>query len=116
MSDIFLKRWNRRVHFFRLRGKELLEQEFFLVFVFSFRSNANSTRVSRWGSGWHKPEICEWYIYSHTLSFCSTTHLRRVQRKMAEVEKLSIGIEKRLNTINALTQAILGKAFRGELS
>jgi len=33
---------------------------------------------------------------------------------MAQAEKLRTGIEKQLETINALPQAILRKAFRGE--
>ena len=38
-----------------------------------------------------------------------------LKEKMAEVEKLRTSIEKQLETINAFPQAILGKAFRGEL-
>ncbi|MCX7732736.1 MAG: restriction endonuclease subunit S [candidate division WOR-3 bacterium] len=38
-----------------------------------------------------------------------------LREKMAEVEKLRQTIEKQLETINALPQAILRKAFRGEL-
>jgi type I restriction enzyme S subunit len=38
-----------------------------------------------------------------------------LQEKMAYVEKLRTAIEKQLETINALPQAILRKAFRGEL-
>jgi len=34
---------------------------------------------------------------------------------MAYVEKLKVSIEKQLEAINALPQAILRKAFRGEL-
>ncbi|MDZ7262476.1 MAG: restriction endonuclease subunit S, partial [candidate division KSB1 bacterium] len=38
-----------------------------------------------------------------------------LKEKMAQVEKLRIGIEKQLEAINALPQAILRKAFQGEL-
>jgi type I restriction enzyme S subunit len=38
-----------------------------------------------------------------------------LKEKMTEVEKLCAGIERQLEAINALPQAILGKAFRGEL-
>jgi len=38
-----------------------------------------------------------------------------LKEKMAEVEKLRTAIEKQLEAINALPQAILRKAFRGEL-
>ncbi|MEO0005467.1 MAG: restriction endonuclease subunit S [candidate division WOR-3 bacterium] len=38
-----------------------------------------------------------------------------LKEKMADVEKLRLSIEKQLETINALPQAILRKAFRGEL-
>lgn len=38
-----------------------------------------------------------------------------LKEKMAEVEKLRTGIEKQLEAINGLPQAVLGKAFRGEL-
>ncbi len=38
-----------------------------------------------------------------------------LKEKMAEVEKLCTSIEKQLEAINALPQAILRKAFRGEL-
>ena len=38
-----------------------------------------------------------------------------LKEKMAEVEKLHTGIEKQLEAINALPQAILKKAFRGKL-
>jgi len=38
-----------------------------------------------------------------------------LKEKMAYVEKLKVSIEKQLEAINALPQAILRKAFRGEL-
>ena len=38
-----------------------------------------------------------------------------LKEKMAYVEKLKVSIEKQLEAINALSQAILRKAFRGEL-
>jgi type I restriction enzyme S subunit len=38
-----------------------------------------------------------------------------LKRKMTYAEKLCISIEKQLEAINALPQAILRKAFRGEL-
>jgi type I restriction enzyme S subunit len=38
-----------------------------------------------------------------------------LKEKMAQVEKLRTSIEKQLEAINALPQAILIKAFRGEL-
>jgi len=43
---------------------------------------------------------------------CIATYL---QEKMAYIDKLRTSIEKQLETINALPQAILRKAFRGEL-
>jgi len=38
-----------------------------------------------------------------------------LKEKMAVVEKLRTSIEKQLEAINALPQAVLRKAFRGEL-
>jgi len=38
-----------------------------------------------------------------------------LKERMAQVEKLRASIEKQLEAINALPQAILRKAFRGEL-
>lgn len=47
-----------------------------------------------------------------TIQFKISTELKE---KMSEVEKLRISIENQLEAINALPQAILRKAFRGEL-
>ncbi|MCM8802170.1 MAG: restriction endonuclease subunit S, partial [Candidatus Omnitrophica bacterium] len=61
-----------------------------------------------------KDEIAEFMI---PLPLLSTQHriVNYLKEKMAEVENLCTSIEKQLEAINALPQAYLRKAFRGEL-
>lgn len=104
-------------HVFRLRGKEnILKQEFLFWFLYSplgqsqiqseFHGSAQGGINQKFVNGVYilLPLIHVQYRIAHYF-----------RQQMSDVEKLRTAIEKQLETINALPQAYLRKAFRGEL-
>jgi len=61
-----------------------------------------------------KDEIANLLVFIPSLSIQHRIVVK-LKEKMAQVEELRTGIEKQLESINALPQAILRKAFKGEL-
>ncbi len=103
-------------HVFRLRVKEPLEQEFLFWFLYS---PSGQEQIQQEFHGSAQGGINQKFVNSVCIPIPSLSEQRRIvsylKQKMAEVEKLRNAIEKQLEAINALPQAILRKAFRGEL-
>ncbi|MHC1610504.1 MAG: restriction endonuclease subunit S [Candidatus Methanospirareceae archaeon] len=105
-------------HIHRLRKKnEGVIPEFFMYWmraafqVFSlYRGQASDTTI---------PNLSGSRLGAFVVPFPKLETQRRIatylKEKMAYVERLKVSIEKQLEAINALPQAILRKAFRGEL-
>ncbi len=103
-------------HIFRLRGKEFLTQEFLFWFLYS---PLGQIQIQQEFHGAAQGGINQRFVNGVYIPLPPLPTQRRIaselKEKMAYVEKLRISIEKQLEAINALPQAILRKAFRGEL-
>ena len=97
-----------------LRSNHDLYPEYLFWFIRSHYKDLNN--MVR-GTG--IPHLEKDYVYSLDVPLPPLREQRRIatylKEKMAYVEKLKVSIEKQLEAINALSQAILRKAFRGEL-
>ncbi|HHT9125679.1 MAG TPA: restriction endonuclease subunit S [Candidatus Brocadiia bacterium] len=103
-------------HVFRLRGKDFLKQEFLFWFLYSPLGQAQIQQEFHGAAqgGINQQFAKGVYIQIPPLSIQQRI-VTELQEKMAEAEKLCTAIENQLEAINALPQAILKKAFRGEL-
>lgn len=103
-------------HVFRLRGKEFLEQEFLFWFLYS---PLGQKQIQQEFHGAAQGGINQQFVNGVYVLVPPLFDQRRIaaelKEKMAYAEKLRSSIEKQLSAINALPQAILRKAFRGEL-
>jgi type I restriction enzyme S subunit len=77
----------------------------------------NIPNLMRRTTGIQNLPMDDYFSISIPLPSLETQHhiAAELKEKMAQVEKLRTSIEKQLDAINALPQAILRKAFRGEL-
>ncbi|MEO0137145.1 MAG: restriction endonuclease subunit S [candidate division WOR-3 bacterium] len=104
-------------HVFRLRGKEnLLTQQFLFWFLYSPQGQF---QIQQEFHGSAQGGINQKFIYGVRIPLPPLPTQQRIanylKEKMSEVEKLRQAVERQLETINALPQAYLRKAFRGEL-
>ena len=103
-------------HVFILRGKVFLVQEFLFWFLYS---TLGQRQIMQEFHGAAQGGINQQFVNGVYLSIPNIDIQQRIvfklQEKMLEVEKLRNSIEKQLEAINALPQAILSKAFKGEL-
>ncbi|MCL0069369.1 restriction endonuclease subunit S [Dehalococcoidia bacterium] len=97
-----------------LRSKSELYSKYLFWFIRNHYKDLN--KMVR-GTG--IPHLEKEYVYSLAVPLPPLTIQQRIaaelKEKMAEVEKLKAAIEKQLDTIKAVPQAILKKAFSGEL-
>jgi len=103
-------------HVFRLRGKEFLNQEFLFWFLYS---PLGQKQIWREFHGAAQGGINQQFVNEVQIPLPSLevqhSIVSDLRGKMAHIEKLYTEIEKQLDTINALPQTILRKAFRGEI-
>ncbi|MCL0093846.1 restriction endonuclease subunit S [Dehalococcoidia bacterium] len=97
-----------------LRSKSELYSKYLFWFIRNHYKDLN--KMVR-GTG--IPHLEKEYVYSLAVPLPPLTIQQRIaaelKEKMAEVEKLRTSIENQLESINTLPQAILRKAFKGEL-
>lgn len=104
-------------HVFRLRGEHsLLDQEF--LFWFLYLTMCQS-QIQQEFHGSAQGGIDQIFVDGISIPIPDLHTQQRIapelKEKMTEVKKLRTFIEKQLEAINGLPQAILRKAFRGEL-
>ncbi|PIP20392.1 MAG: hypothetical protein COX40_05060 [Candidatus Omnitrophica bacterium CG23_combo_of_CG06-09_8_20_14_all_40_11] len=103
-------------HVFILRAKEFLDQEFLFWFLYS---PLGQTQIQQEFHGAAQGGINQQFVNGVYISIpaldIQKCIIAELKEKMPEAEQLQASIEKQLETINALPQSILRKAFRGEL-
>jgi len=103
-------------HVFILRGKDSLDQEFLFWFLFS---PLGQMQIKQEFHGAAQGGINQQFInraYINLPPFSEQKHIvSTLKEKMGLIEKLCMAVKKQLDGINVFSQAILRKAFEGEL-
>lgn len=102
-------------HVLRPKSEVLAEWIHFFIRRPSFLQEATTYFTGAVG----QQRVPEEFLANYTIPLASVEEQRRItaelKEKVTQAEKLRVSIEKQLETINALPQVILRKAFKGEL-
>lgn len=103
-------------HVFRLRAKEPLEQEFLFWFLYS---PLGQIQIQQEFHGSAQGGINQQFVNGVYIPVLPLSEQKRIvthlKEKMAQVENLQSSIYNQKSALDALPQAILKKAFRGDL-
>ena len=103
-------------HVFRLRGNNLLDQEFLFYFLLS---PSGQEQIQNEFHGSAQGGINQQFVNTIFIPLPPLSEQKRIasylKEKIDQAEKLRETLEKELETLNALPQSILSKAFRGEI-
>jgi len=103
-------------HVFRLRGNNLLDQEFLFYFLLS---PSGQEQIQNEFHGSAQGGINQQFVNTIFIPLPPLSEQKRIaaylKEKIDQAEKLRETLEKELETLNTLPQPILSKAFRGEI-
>ena len=103
-------------HVFRLRGNNLLDQEFLFYFLLS---HSRQEQIQNEFHGSAQGSINQQFVNTIFIPLPPLSEQKRIaaylKEKIDQAEKLRETLEKELETLNTLPESILSKAFRGEI-